>query len=115
MANLTNLVTILDSSCSQSSSRLDEDARSLMKQIYEEWTVRIAYSILKPKVETYSQKLGVEVQKILVKNNLKSRWARLTKKRSINFNMHLIKAPSDVIDHIVLHEICHLKIKGHGI
>jgi predicted metal-dependent hydrolase len=24
------------------------------------------------------------------------------------------KAPQDVIDYIVLHELCHLKIKGHS-
>ena len=97
-----------------SSSRIDGEARSLMKQLFEEWTIKIAYRVLKTKVESYSQKLGVHAQKILVKSNLKSRWASLTKKRSINFNMHLIKAPSDVIDYIVLHELCHLKIKGHS-
>ena len=84
-----------------------------MKQLFEEWTIKIAYQVLKTKVESYSQNLGVHAQKILVKSNLKSRWASLTKKRSINFNMHLIKAPSDVIDYIVLHELCNLKIKGN--
>ena len=96
------------------SHRIDEDARSLMKHLYEEWIIRNANRIFKSKVKIYSQKLGVHVQKIMVKSNLKSRWASLTKKRSINFNMHLIKAPHDVIDYIVLHEICHLKIKGHS-
>jgi predicted metal-dependent hydrolase len=28
--------------------------------------------------------------------------------------MHLIKAPQEVIDYIVLHEVCHLKIKGNS-
>ncbi|MPZ07030.1 MAG: DUF45 domain-containing protein [Nitrososphaeraceae archaeon] len=97
-----------------SSPRMEEDARSLIKLVYEEWIIRVAYPILKTKVETYSQKLGVHVQKILIKRNLKSRWASLTKKGSINFNMHLIKAPQDVIDYIVLHEVCHLKVKGHS-
>jgi predicted metal-dependent hydrolase len=58
--------------------------------------------------------IGVNVQRILIKSNLKSRWASLTRKGSINFNMNLIKAPQDVIDYIVLHEICHLRIRGHS-
>lgn len=95
-------------------SEVDEDAKSLIKQLYEGWIIKIAYPLLKSKVENYSRKLGVEVQGILVKGNLKSRWASLTRKGSINFNMHLIKAPQDVIDYIVLHELCHLKIKGHS-
>jgi predicted metal-dependent hydrolase len=97
-----------------SSPKIVENTRLLIKHLYEEWIVKAAYPILKTKVETYSQKLVVDVPKILIKTNLKSRWASLTRKGSINFNMHLIKAPQDVIDYIVLHELCHLKIKGHS-
>jgi predicted metal-dependent hydrolase len=93
---------------------LDENARSPIRELYEMWIIKTAYPILKSKVETYSQKLGVNVQRILIKSNLKSRWASLTRKGSINFNMNLIKAPQDVIDYIVLHEICHLRIRGHS-
>jgi predicted metal-dependent hydrolase len=74
----------------------------------------MAQKILKERVEVYAQKVGVNVQKISVKNSLKSRWASLTMRGSINFNIHLIKAPRDIIDYIILHEICHLKIMGHS-
>ena len=33
---------------------------------------------------------------------------------TINLNVNLVKAPEDVVDYIVLHEICHLKIKEHS-
>lgn len=97
-----------------SSSMIVKNTRSLIKHLYDEWIIKAAYPILKTEVETYSQKLVVDVPKILIKTNLKSRWASLTRKGSINFNMHLIKAPQDVVDYIVLHELCHLKIKGHS-
>ena len=29
-------------------------------------------------------------------------------------NMNLIKASKPVIDYVILHELCHLKIKGHS-
>jgi predicted metal-dependent hydrolase len=35
----------------------------------------------------------------------------MTNEGSINLNVNLLKAPEDVIDYIMLHEICHLKIK----
>jgi predicted metal-dependent hydrolase len=38
----------------------------------------------------------------------------MTKKGSINLNVNLLKAPEDVIDYIILHELCHLKIKEHS-
>ena len=94
--------------------RIDDEAKSLIRQLYEEWEIGTAYPILKTRVEKFSQKLNADVSKIFLKRNLKSRWASLTREESINFNMNLIKAPQDVIDYIVLHEICHLKIKGHS-
>ena len=33
---------------------------------------------------------------------------------TINLNINLVKAPEDVVNYIVLHELCHLKIKGHS-
>ena len=38
----------------------------------------------------------------------------LTKSGVINLNLNLIKAPEDIIDYIILHELCHLKIKEHS-
>lgn len=91
-----------------------QDTKSEVRKLYDDWLKKIAYPILSKKTEIFAQKVGVRVQGISVKSRLKSRWASLTKKGSINFNMHLIKAPHDVIDYIALHEICHFKIKGHS-
>jgi predicted metal-dependent hydrolase len=92
----------------------NEERKLQIRELYEDWLKRMAQKILKRRVEKYTQKVGVNIQKISVKSGLKSRWASLTKKNSINFNMHLIKAPLEIIDYIVLHEICHLKIRGHS-
>jgi predicted metal-dependent hydrolase len=50
---------------------------------------------------------------IIIKNQ-KSRWGSLTKGNVINLNVNVLKAPLDVIDYTVLHELCHLKIKEHS-
>jgi len=55
----------------------------------------------------------VEVKKIIIKN-MKGRWGGITKHAGINLNSNLIKAPEDVIDYIIIHELCHFKIKGHS-
>jgi predicted metal-dependent hydrolase len=64
-------------------------------------------------VDKYSKKLGVKVERIIIKN-LKNRWGSMTNEGSINLNVNLLKAPEDVIDYIILHELCHLKIKEHS-
>jgi hypothetical protein len=59
-----------------------------------------------------AKKVGVKVERITIKH-LKNRWGSMTKQGSINLNVNLLKAPEDVIDYIILHELCHLKIKEH--
>ena len=46
--------------------------------------------------------------------NLKNRWASITEDNDINLNVDLIKAPPEIIDYIIIHELCHFKIKGHS-
>ena len=41
-------------------------------------------------------------------------WGSLTKSGVFNLNLNLIKAPENVIDYIILHELCHLKIKEYS-
>jgi len=84
-----------------------------IKKLYEDSLIEKAKTIFKRRVEEYSKKLGVKVQRIVIKR-LKNRWGSMTKEGSINLNANLLKAPEDVIDYIILHEICHLKIKEHS-
>ena len=72
-----------------------------------------AQCIFKDKVEEYSQKLGVKPKRIAIKK-LKDRWGSITKEHLFNINVNLLKAPEDVIDYIILHELSHLKIKEHS-
>jgi predicted metal-dependent hydrolase len=38
----------------------------------------------------------------------------VTKKDILNLNRNLIKASDDIINYIIIHELCHLKIPGHS-
>jgi predicted metal-dependent hydrolase len=85
----------------------------LIKKLYETWLTENAHYILKEKIQEYSKTLGIKTTEIAIKN-LKNRWGSLTKEHVININVNLLKAPEDVIDYIILHELCHLKIKEHS-
>lgn len=69
--------------------------------------------IFKRRINYYASKIGVKPEKIIVKK-LRSRWGSATKDGIINFNSSLLKAPKDVIDYVILHELCHLKIRNHS-
>jgi predicted metal-dependent hydrolase len=91
-----------------------KNSKRLIKSLYESWLLNNAQIILKEKVGKCLQKLGIEVERISIKN-LSKRWGSLTKdRRTINLNVSLLKAPDDVIDYIIIHELCHMKISDHS-
>lgn len=87
--------------------------RHSVKKIYEKWLFVTSLAIFNPHIEKYSILLNVKPKKILVKN-LKSRWGSTTHKGIINLNVNLVKAPIEVIEYVVLHEMGHLVEKNHS-
>jgi predicted metal-dependent hydrolase len=90
--------------------RVSRPAPSLLQKLYENWLKENTQEIFEDKVKKYSKKLGVLTNQVAVKS-LRNRWGSLTKNGVLNLNLNLIKAPENVIDYIILHELCHLKIK----
>jgi len=93
--------------------RLNKISKSKIRKLYLEWSKKKAIPHLEKSVKKYSKKIGVKYTKILVKNQ-KKRWGSVSKKGTINFNQNLIRAPSKIVDYIVAHEVCHLKIPNHS-
>jgi len=84
-----------------------------IKWFYEQWLLKNALDIFDPLILKYSQILKVNPKKILLKN-LKSRWGSATYNNIINLNIHLLKAPLDVIEYVILHELSHLIEHNHS-
>jgi predicted metal-dependent hydrolase len=84
-----------------------------VRTLHDDWLYHKAEIIFKEKILNLSKIVGVEPQKLVIKK-LKKRWGSITKNNNMNLNINLIKAPTDVIDYIILHELCHFKIKGHS-
>jgi len=46
--------------------------------------------------------------------NLRSRWGSCSAKNNLNFNVHLMKTPYELIDYVILHELVHTIHKNHS-
>ena len=88
-------------------------SKNTIKKLYQKWLMKKATKLFETKVAKLSKKVKLKPSKINIKD-LKNRWGSATSDNTINLNMNLIKAPSSVIDYVILHELCHLKIKGHS-
>ena len=56
---------------------------------------------------------GFSYNKLFLKNN-KTNWGSCSNKGNINLNIQLIRLKTELIDFVILHELCHLKYHNHG-
>jgi len=59
------------------------------------------------------KKYGVVKPDIQIRK-MKKRWGSCSKNGAIILNTELIKAPSNCIDYVIMHEMCHIKYFNHG-
>ncbi len=72
-----------------------------------------ALKIIPDRVKYFSKKLGVTYGKITIRCQ-KTRWGSCSSKGNLNFNCLLAAAPPEVMDAIVVHELCHRKQMNHS-
>ena len=56
---------------------------------------------------------GFEVKTIKL-NNAKTRWGSCSSENILNLNVALMRLPHELIDYVILHELCHTKQMNHG-
>lgn len=70
--------------------------------------------IVEPLVQQHAQEMGVEPSRITYKPTI-SRWGQCNvKDRSISFSLYLLLLPHWCIEHVVVHELCHLLEPSHS-
>jgi predicted metal-dependent hydrolase len=57
--------------------------------------------------------LGVAYARIQVRDQ-RTRWGSCSPRGTLSFNWRLVLAPLDVLDYVVVHELCHLRVPDHS-
>ena len=82
----------------------DEELDALAVQAKAYIPQRVAY---------YAQIMGVEYGRVTLRCQ-KTRWGSCSAKKNLNFNILLMLTPPEVIDSVVVHELCHLRQMDHS-
>lgn len=61
----------------------------------------------------FAELLNVHFNRITIREQ-KTRWGSCSSKQNLNFNWKLILAPPEILDYVVVHELCHLKEMNHS-
>lgn len=84
-----------------------------LKTVIETFLKEQAKVILKERVELLSGKYNLIPNRVVNKEQ-KTIWGSCSNKGNINLNWRLVIMPIDVIDYVVVHELCHLKHHNHS-
>ena len=95
------------------SSEVGNSRKFRIKTYIEKWYIEEANRRLENKVKHYSEIIRVFPRELKVKN-YKTRWGSCDKKGRLTFNWHLIKAPHEIVDYVVIHELCHMIQPNHS-
>ena len=90
------------------------ESKRRTKELLEAWLISRARTRFGQGLESCHYKLGkLELPLPALRlRRMTKRWGSCTRK-AIYLNRDLIKAPSHCIEYVVMHELCHLKYRGH--
>ena len=81
-----------------------EELRALCEQ---------AVKVIPERVAHYAPLVGVTYGRITIRNQ-RTKWGSCSSKGNLNFNCLLMLTPPEVIDSVVVHELCHRKEMNHS-
>lgn len=92
-----------------------QDAASIKKLTMDEirQLADRALEIIPARVQHYAPLIGVSYGRITIRNQ-RLKWGSCSSKGNLNFNCMLMLAPPEVIDSVVVHELCHRKEMNHS-
>ncbi len=87
--------------------------KETVNALLEEWYRKKAREIFAKRVECFLPYIGKKVNRIAIRGQ-HTRWGSCSSKGNLNFNWRLLLAPPEIIDYVVVHELCHLLHMNHS-
>ena len=74
-----------------------------------------ALALAKERIQFFNTTYQFELANIRIRiKNQKTRWGSYSKKGTINFNYRIVRLPQQLLDCVIVHELCHLGEFNHS-
>lgn len=93
--------------------RSNSNNKDVIQRALKNWYTDETLGIVKERINYYNPFFEDTVTSIKIKDQ-KSRWASCTYKNEILFNLRCSMMPIQIIDYIVVHEMCHMEHRNHS-
>jgi len=84
-----------------------------IKKALHLWYREELSKILDDRIRHFSGRMGVKPGKVTIRSQ-KTIWGSCTQDNNLSINLKLALAPPEVIDYIIVHELCHITHKNHS-
>ena len=72
-----------------------------------------AREIVSALAEEEAERIGVRFERIRI-GGQRTLWGSCSPRGTLSFNWRLVLAPLEVLDYVVVHEVCHLRVPNHS-
>jgi predicted metal-dependent hydrolase len=95
--------------------RVSDTHPKQIKALYEKWLEEHAPKVLKKKVQNYCKILGLNPSTLRIRiKSQRNRVGSLGRNLVLNFNRNILCLPLNIIEYVVLHELCHIRVPIHS-
>ena len=94
-------------------SNADQMSRTSLSEEEIKQLTELAKQVIPQRVAFFVRQMDVTYGRITIRNQ-KTRWGSCSQAGNLNFNCRLMTMPPEVLDYVVVHELCHRKQMNHS-
>ena len=82
--------------------------------VQERWLKGYAGKCIRQRVAMMSEVLMLPYNRLFIRSQ-RNKWGNCSSKKNVSINWRIIRAPSFVMDYVIIHELCHTVVMKHTV